>query len=120
VLRHVTACSARDEVSDALARAVAPLGDVLSFCPDAHRYRYLVVATRGVIFGFAIGTSTVGFRLDPALHARALRTGASEAADIGPAWATFILFRDDWPEVDLRFWARKAYVFARESASDAR
>jgi hypothetical protein len=29
-------------------------------------------------------------------------------------WVFFELFRDDWPKVDLEFWARKAYVAVRE------
>jgi len=33
----------------------------------------------------------------------------------GDQWVSFTLFRDDWPKPDLEFWARKAYVAAREA-----
>jgi hypothetical protein len=113
VLAHVRDRSAHSDVADALAGAVAPLGDVQTFCPDAVRYRYVVVATRGVIFGLAAGMATVGFRLPSELKARALATGAEDCMEAGPDWVLMTLFRDDWPEPDLRFWARKAYVHAR-------
>ena len=54
-LEYLRELSARDEVAEALWDAVAPLGDVQSYSPDLSQYRYVAVATCGIIFGFAIG-----------------------------------------------------------------
>ena len=113
VLAYLDGLSAHGDVSEALAQAVAPLGDVRTFSPDPAQYRYVAVSTRGVVFGFAVGMATVGFRPAPELKARALRTGATDCPEAGPDWVSFTLFRSDWPEPDLRFWARAAYVAAR-------
>jgi hypothetical protein len=115
VLDYIQDCSAHSDVVETLAEAVAPLGDVQTFCSDPSTYRYVLVSTRDVIFGLAVGMKTVAFRLDPPLKDRALQTGATDLLEAGPDWVSFTLFRDDWPEVDLVFWARKAYVFARET-----
>ena len=58
--------------------------------------------------------SVIGFRLDERMKARALASGGSPYPECGNDWVSFTLFRDDWPKVDLEFWARKAYVAARE------
>jgi len=71
-LEYLRELSARDEVAEALWDAVAPLGDVQSYSPDLFQYRYVAVATCGIIFGFAIGMSHIGFRLSPEFKARAL------------------------------------------------
>ncbi|MHC4270354.1 MAG: hypothetical protein ACYSTS_18105 [Planctomycetota bacterium] len=115
VLRYVRDASAHSDISEALSQATAPLGDVQTFCPNASQYRYVFVSTRQIIFGFAIGMDSISFRLDPIIKARALVSGGNDITAIGPEWVSFILFRDDWPEVDVAFWARKAYVFARET-----
>jgi hypothetical protein len=57
---------------------------------------------------------TIAFRLDERMQTRALESGAKPFPECGPEWVSFTLFRDDWPETDLKFWARKAYVAARE------
>ena len=43
-----------------------------------------------------------------------MATGGIAIPALGDAWVGFILFRNDWPTVDLRFWAQKAYVHGRE------
>ena len=48
------------------------------------------------------------------MKARAVASGAMPYPEFGNEWVWFTLFRDDWPKVDLEFWARKAYVAARE------
>jgi hypothetical protein len=113
VLEHLHELSAHSDVVVALEDAVAPLGDVQTFSPDASRYRYVAVATCNVIFGFAAGMDGIGFRLSPAFKARALATGATDLLQAGSDWVSVAVFRDDWPEPDLRFWARKAYFHAR-------
>ena len=90
MLTFVNGLSAHSDIADALLKSVEPLGDVQTYCPDPVQFKYVVVSTKGIIFGLAAGMNQVAFRLNP-------------------------LFRDDWPEVDLTFWARKAYVLARES-----
>jgi len=111
--------SAHSDVADELAKAVKGLGDVQTFCPDPSQYRYLAVSTGGVIFGFAYGMSLIAFRLNKTLTETALRTGANDIPEL-PEWVAFKLFRNDWPEFDLKFWARKAYVFAREAGDSRR
>ncbi len=114
ILRFLTPQSAHTDVAEALIKAIQPLGDVQQFCPNPSRCLFFCVSTLGTVFAFAVGQRTLGFRLDDRMKERALRSGASPLPDCGAEWVTFELFRDDWPEVDLRFWARKAYVCARE------
>jgi hypothetical protein len=115
VLDFIKGFSAHSDVTEALLLSVKPLGDVQSYCPDPSRYRYFVVSTKGIIFGIAIGIDTVAFRLNAPFKERAVLTGGSVIPKLGSEWISFTLFRNDWPEVDLVFWARKAYVYARET-----
>ena len=114
VLDHVEGLSAHSDVADALRAALKPLGDVQIFCPDWQQYRYVIASTKGIIFAVAVGMNTTGFRLDERMKARALASGAVPYAECSAQWVSFTLFRDDWPKVDIDFWARKAYVAARE------
>src|SRR5262245_17896257 len=115
VLSYLKGKSAHSDIAEALFNAVKPLGDVQHFCPNPQQYKYLAVSTQGVIFGTATGMNLIAFRLDATFKDRALRTGASDAREIGSLWVSFEPFRSDWPRIDLEFWARKAYVFARET-----
>jgi hypothetical protein len=117
VLDFVRDSSAHSDVTEALLKAVKPLGDVQYYCPDLSQSRYFFVYTRTIIFGFAIGMNTVAFRLNAPLNQRAVATGGNSIPELGKEWISFILFRNDWPEVDLSFWARKAYVYARETTT---
>ena len=114
VLQHLDRTSAHSDIADALATALKPLGAVEFFCPDWQGYSYVVAFTNGIIIAFALGMSTVAFRLDERMKPRALASGAEPYPDCGDEWVAFTLFRDDWPKPDLEFWARKAYVAARE------
>jgi hypothetical protein len=82
VLAYLADKSAHGDIAGALVASVAPLGDVQAFCPDAASYRYVLVSTRGVVFGLTVGMATIAFR--PAadltfwarkayVHARALK-----------------------------------------------
>lgn len=115
VLGHVEGLSAHSDVADALTIALKPLGDVQPFCPNPQQYRYVVASTRGVIFALALGMDTTGFRLDERMKTRALASGGAPFPECENEWVSFTLFRDDWPKIDLEFWARKAYLAARES-----
>lgn len=114
VLGYIECMSAHSDVADALAAALKPLGDVQLFCPDPQTYLYVAASTKGVIFAIALGMDTIGFRLDACMKTRALASGGVPYPECGNEWVSFTLFRDDWPKVDLEFWARKGYVAARE------
>jgi hypothetical protein len=114
VLDHIEGLSAHSDIGEALVTALKPLGDVQGFCPDWQQYRFVVASTKGVIFAVALGVNVIGFRLDERMRARALASGGVPYPECGDEWISFTLFRDDWPKVDLEFWARKAYVAARE------
>lgn len=114
VVKCLDGLSAHSDVAEALTAALGPLGDVQIFRPDSQQYLYVVASTKAVIFAFAVGMNTTCFRLDGRMKTRALASGAALYPDCGDEWVSFALFRDDWPKVDLEFWARKAYVAARE------
>jgi len=114
VLEHVQGLSANSDIAEALLGALEPLGDVQIFCPDCQKYLYVVASTKGIIIALAVGMNTIGFRLDERMRARALSSGGLPYAECGKEWVSFTLFRDDWPKIDVEFWARKAYVAARE------
>ena len=115
VLAHLKALSAHSDIAGVLIAAVKRLGDVQIFCPDAAAYRYVVVSTQGIIFGFSVGMSTIAFRLDARMKARALITGATAYSECGNVWVCVTPHGDDdWPKVDVPFWVLKAYVYARE------
>jgi hypothetical protein len=116
VLAHLHPLSAHSDVVEELVKAVEPLGNVQTFCPGPHEYRYVVVSTKNVVFGFARGMTSVAFRLDERLKKCALITGGVALPVCGPEWVDFVVFPGtDWPKVDLEFWARRAYVFVREA-----
>jgi hypothetical protein len=114
VLNHVEGLSAHSDIAEALDAALEPLGDVQIFCPDCQEYLYVVASTKSIIIALAVGMNTIGFRLDERMKARALANGGSPYAECGNEWVSFTLFRSDWPKIDGEFWARKAYVAARE------
>jgi hypothetical protein len=114
VLKHIEGLSAHSDVADALRAALKPLGDVQVFCPDWRQYQYVIASTKGIIMALAVGMNTAAFRLDERMQARALVSGGTPYPECGEEWVAFTLFRDDWPKVDLEFWARKAYLAARE------
>lgn len=116
VLAHLQDKSAHSDIAGVLTDAVKPLGDVQVFCPDYAAYRYVCVSTQGIIFGLAVGMDTVAFRLDARMKSRALATGGVAYPECGDEWVAVVhrLPDADWPKVDVAFWARKSYVYARE------
>lgn len=117
VLGYLADKSAHSDIAEVLQKAVKPLGDAQLACPDWKNYRYVVASTGGVVFGVALGMDTVAFRLDERMRVRALATGGEAFPQCGPEWVAVVhsLPDSDWPAVDVGFWARKAYVHARES-----
>lgn len=112
VLEYVSGLSAHSDVAEVLEKAVAPLGAARTYCPDTGNYRYLLAYADKTVFSYAVGMNTVAFRLSPDFRRKAVKTGGVAVDAIGGEWVAFELFRTDWPEVDVRFWARKAYLFA--------
>ena len=115
VLKYLGDSSAHSDIREALVSAVEPLGDVQTYCPNISEYKYIVVCTNNIIFGYAQGMNMIAFRLDATFKSRAIETGGKDLSEVGPDWVFFNPYRDDWPAVDLAFWARKAYVIARET-----
>ncbi len=115
VLGYLEGCSAHSDVAEAFSRALEGLGEVECFCPDPAAYRYVLAATRGVIFGVAVGQGTIGLRLWEGRRSRALAAGAGALPEAGLDWVAMTLFRPGWPRVDLAYWVRQAYVGVRES-----
>ena len=115
VLNYLGDSSAHSDIREALEGAVEPLGDVQTYCPNISEYKYVVVCTSNIIFGYAQGMNMIAFRLDATFKSRAIETGGKGLSEVGPGWVFFNPYRDDWPAVDLAFWARKAYVIARET-----
>jgi hypothetical protein len=114
VLAKIVETSVHSDLSDLLQSAVKPLEEVQLYCPDLPKHHYVVASTRHVIFGFAIARSTLAFRLDQRLRQRALASGGAAFPACGRDWVTFKPFRDGQPSTDFRFWALKAYDYARE------
>ncbi|OFV93558.1 MAG: hypothetical protein A3G76_08630 [Acidobacteria bacterium RIFCSPLOWO2_12_FULL_65_11] len=114
VSEHQPSC--HDDTSDALLRAAEKCDEWIAYSPAFQQYRYVALVTKRRVFALAIGQRSVYYRLPKTLHAVALQTGATEAADIGPDWVCFDLFRSDWPTPDLPFWTLNAYAAAREAA----
>ena len=113
VLTYLSNTSAHSDVAEALLNSCRTLGDSDHHCPDPMQYLYIAVYTRATIFGFATGMSNIAFRLDNEFASRAIATGANKVAELN-GWVSFELFRNDWPSVDLDFWALKSYTQVRE------
>jgi hypothetical protein len=113
VLNHLHGKSAHDGVRDALCESVDRLGDASIHCPDPNAFAYCAVITNQVIIGFAIGMQAIALRLPPSFVDTALRTGGTRVEGLGDEWVEFRLPAPDWPQADTRFWATKAYLYAR-------
>ncbi len=114
VLSYLSTLSAHSDNGEVLIDSVAPLGETSIYSPDFKQFRYIAVYTSQTVFGIAHGMNSIAYRLSPEFVHRARASGHTAISSIGPEWISFTLFRCDWPDVDARFWARKAYVFARE------
>jgi len=113
VFNHIKSQSSHSDGAEALVKAMNPCGDVQFFDPG--NYGYLTVSTQKIIFGFAIEMNTIAFRLNKKMRGIAIETGAKPFRECGEEWVQFLLFRSDWPKIDLEFWALEAYLNVRES-----
>lgn len=114
VLRFIEEGSAHSDISEKLILSTIELGDANIYCPEASNYKSVAIWTNDIIFGLAFGMNTIAFRQNIILKQRAIISGANELLEINNDWVSFTLFRADWPEPDLSFWALKAYTYARE------
>jgi hypothetical protein len=105
------ALSAQGDVASEFVAALAKLGQYeVRSAPRDDGAQYAV--TSDVVFGGAAGMASTYWRLSPEDRVIALATGAAES-EIGPEWVEVRLFRNGWPNPDLRHWALRAYGFAR-------
>ena len=100
---------------DVLLDAVQPLGDVQLYCPDLAAYRYVIAATNAVVFGFAVGMSTVSFRFDERMTARRCKREARPFPSAETSgWQSFTIGRmPPGPPWTSGSGARHAYMYAR-------
>jgi hypothetical protein len=115
VYEYLKRFSAHPDLVEGLLQALKVCGDVQVFSPDIRCHRYVTLSTQRIIFGFAIGTNTIAFKLSEKMKAIALQTGATPNLECGNDWVELPIFRRDWPRVDLDFWTLKAYLNVRES-----
>lgn len=116
VFGYIKNLSAHPDLSEILIKAVKHPGDVQIYSPDFSNCRYVAVSTQRIIFGFAIGTSTIAFRLNDRMKAVAIKTGEKLLPECGAHWVEFSFGgRGEWPATDWDFWALRAYVNVRES-----
>jgi len=106
--------SAHGDVASAFGAALRTLGQYVVHAA-AREYGAQFAVTADVVFAGAAGMASTYWRLSKADRAVALATGAAEAAALGPEWVEITLFRDRWPDPDLRHWALCAYRYARTS-----
>ena len=105
--------SCHSDPGGALIKSAEKCGEWIAYSPSFANCAYVALITRRRIFALGIGQRTVCYRLSASSHAIALQTGATELAELGTEWACFELYRPDWPQADLPFWALQAYVNAR-------
>ena len=111
ILRNGT-LSAHDEVAEVLTRSAEGLADVKWYCPDVHRYAYVVLHTgRHRIFGIAFGQRTLAYRLPQQRQAEAVAAGAQPCGDIGHDWMIFDPWKDAGKPLDTRDWCKRAYEY---------
>lgn len=106
--------SSHSDVASAFFDALRKLGDYdVQVAP--REYGALFAVTADTVFAGAAGMASTYWRLSATDRAVALATGATEAVALGPEWVEITLFRNDWPNPDLRHWALCAYRYARTS-----
>ncbi|MEZ5980325.1 MAG: hypothetical protein R3F34_19230 [Planctomycetota bacterium] len=108
---HFEPLSAHSDVSEALLRALAKVGEY-ECRHGSHNYAAPYIVTNDTVFCAASGQSLTHWRLRPSDVEIALATGARRS-ELGPDWVTIELFRADWPRPDLEHWVLRAYDFAR-------
>ena len=114
VLAYISGMSAHDGIADLLTSSVKPLGDVQTYCPSWEDFKYVVVSTNGIIFGVALGKNVVAYKIPAEFADTALATGCKQYPELGSDWYWVNSLKGDVPEVDYKYWARKAYAGIRD------
>ena len=105
--------SAHDDVASALIESAAGLPGVGWYCPDPHRYAYVVLHDRQHrIFGIAFGMRVLAYRLPRERRAEALSSGGSPCGEVGAEWIAFPPWEGAEPGVRLRRWCGIAFEYA--------
>jgi hypothetical protein len=105
--------SAHSDVASVLTASAGGLAGVQWYCPDVHRYAYMVLHSRdNTIFGIAYGMQSLAFRLPPGMIPEAVTSGGSVDAAIGDEWVLFPPWGQARPEGDLQRWCKIAYFYA--------
>lgn len=105
--------SAHSDVGEALFTSLKKLGEYETR-GNIKVYGAPFVVTAETVFCGAADMQDTFWRLRPDDYkiAIAIATGA-EPAPLGTEWVKISLFRSDWPQPDLSYWALRAYDFAR-------
>ena len=117
--------SAHDDVAGVLTESAKGLPDVQWYCPDVHRYAYVVLHTRSNrIFGIAFSMSGLAYRLPPGTIPEAVTEGGKVYSEIGDEW---VLVQAWKPEETmavtrnrLKRWCKIAHDYAGGSKAAGR
>jgi hypothetical protein len=102
--------SAHSDVASALTESARQLSDVAWYCPDVHRYAYVVLHTREqTIFGLAFGMATLAYRLPARVIQEAAADGGTITPGMGEGW---VCFKPWGSSADLRRWCKTAHDHA--------
>lgn len=112
VLSHLDGKSAHSDIALPLARAIRLLPTAQLYCSDRERFGYVVAHTRGTIFAFAVGMSSIALRLPLSHTGAALDGGAEPVPSAGEEWLSFKLFGPSGWDGRLTEWLQIAHQHA--------
>jgi GMP synthase-like glutamine amidotransferase len=109
--------AAHDDVASVLTDSAKGMPDVRWYCPDVHRYAYVVLHTKSDrIFGIAFGMNALAYRLPKEVIPQVLAEGGSIYSEIGDDWVLLEPWRADEPlaatGVRVRHWCKVAHDYA--------
>lgn len=109
--------SAHDNVASVLAEAAKGLSGVRRYCPDLHRYAYVVVHTQNHrIFGIAFGMNALAYRIPKEIIPEAIAEDGEIYSEIGEEWVLFHPWPADEPAeasfARLKRWCKTAHDYA--------
>jgi hypothetical protein len=111
LLKHLDSLSAHSDLGEALLKSANELGEY-QIIGGGLSCKALVLVANNLPFAFAEGMNEIHFRLNPSMIKIAKETGSS-LSFAGNDWVSFRPFRSDYPSMDLKFWSRKSYYYAR-------
>lgn len=109
--------SAHSDIASELTDAAKALPHRHWYCPDKWSYAYVFLHTpSGIIYGLAVGMSTLLFRLPQEKIPAALSGGGEPFHELGPEWVSFYPFHPDVPRIQMQArmkqWCEAAYHHA--------